>query len=295
MAVDDRDGAAAVDCSRATDRCSPLGATVVTCTASDAAGNTATASFTVTILHSTPKVVADSFSVPEDSPGTLLDVLANDSNPDGDPVIVTGVGPASHGSTSFSSSGVTYTPAADYAGPDSFTYSASDGFGGTATGTVSVTVTGVNDAPVNAVPGPQATPVNQRLFFSQARGNPVSVGDVDAGSDPLRLALSASNGTLTLGNRSGLTFLSGDGVADATLSFTGTLASLNAALEGMSFAPRAGYTGPASLTLNTSDLGHSGAGGTRTDIDAVSISVGVWADLAVTATDSPHGVAVAPT
>ena len=49
--------------------------------------------------------------------------------------------------------GLTYTPNADYFGPDSFTYTISDGNGGSDTATVNITVTNVNDPPVaNAGP-----------------------------------------------------------------------------------------------------------------------------------------------
>ena len=41
-----------------------------------------------------------------------------------------------------------FTPAANYAGPATFTYTVSDGNGGTDTGTVNITVDPVNDAPV---------------------------------------------------------------------------------------------------------------------------------------------------
>src|SRR5207249_5891036 len=55
---------------------------------------------------------------------------------------------ATHGTVTFTATGVSYTPAANYNGPDSFTYTIGDGNGGTASATVSVTVTSVNDNPV---------------------------------------------------------------------------------------------------------------------------------------------------
>ena len=74
-------------------------------------------------------------------------MLANDTDVDGDTLTVTGSTNGAHGTVTCTTAGVcTYTPAANYNGPDCFTYTVSDGHGGTATGTVSVTVTPVNDA-----------------------------------------------------------------------------------------------------------------------------------------------------
>ena len=47
----------------------------------------------------------------------------------------------------------------------------------------------------------------------------------------------------------------GDGTDDATMTFSGTIADVNAALDGLTFTPTASYTGPASLRIQTSDLG----------------------------------------
>src|SRR6185295_13825674 len=52
-----------------------------------------------------------------------------------------------HGSVTLSAGAVSYKPVADYFGGDTFTYTIGDGNGGSAVGTVSVTVTGINDAP----------------------------------------------------------------------------------------------------------------------------------------------------
>ena len=77
--------------------------------------------------------------------------LFRDHDADGVPALfVASVGTAAHGTVAIdpSSTSVTYSPGADYNGPDSFTYVVDDGLGGTDTGTVSVTVTPTNDPPV---------------------------------------------------------------------------------------------------------------------------------------------------
>ncbi len=70
-----------------------------------------------------------------------IDVLANDTDPDGDVLVVSGVTQASQGTVTITAAGeVRYTPAAGFSGRDSFTYEIDDGQSGNATGTVSVTV-----------------------------------------------------------------------------------------------------------------------------------------------------------
>ena len=69
-----------------------------------------------------------------------IDVLANDTDIDGDALSIQGVGLPSNGTASVSAGEITYTPDADYNGTDSFSYTVSDGNGGTDTATVTVTV-----------------------------------------------------------------------------------------------------------------------------------------------------------
>ena len=65
---------------------------------------------------------------------------ANDTDPEGNGLSVTDVSGASHGTPSYNGNTISYAPAADYLGADSFTYTVSDG-SGTDTGTVNVMVT----------------------------------------------------------------------------------------------------------------------------------------------------------
>jgi hypothetical protein len=70
-----------------------------------------------------------------------VNVLANDSDPDNDPLTVTGASTPAHGTAVVNGDNtVTYTSATGYSGPDTFSYAISDGHGGTASATVSVTV-----------------------------------------------------------------------------------------------------------------------------------------------------------
>jgi len=79
----------------------------------------------------------------------------------------------------------------------------------------------------------------------------------------------------------------------------GTIAAINAALNGMRFTPPSGFSGPTGLTITTTtnDQGQSGAGGPLSDTDTVPITVGpdASANLAVTMTDAPDPVAVGNT
>ena len=70
-----------------------------------------------------------------------ITVLANDSDPDGDPLTVTATTSPARGSVVINADRtVTYTPSARFQGTDTFGYTLSDGRGGTTTATVTVTV-----------------------------------------------------------------------------------------------------------------------------------------------------------
>ncbi|MEQ1670697.1 MAG: Ig-like domain-containing protein, partial [Hyphomicrobium sp.] len=94
-------------------------------------------------------------TTPEDAPlnGTLT---ATDV--DGDPLTFSKASDPAHGTVTVRPDGTyTYTPAANYNGPDSFTYTVSDGHGGTVTKTVAIVVTPVNDAPAVSTITPPAS------------------------------------------------------------------------------------------------------------------------------------------
>jgi len=153
------------------------------------------------------------------------------------------------------------------------TLTVSDGVNPSAPETVTINVGSVNEAPVNSTPGPQVTGEDTPLVFSAGGGNPVTISDVDAGSNPVLVTLTATNGTLTLGGTAGLTFGTGDGVADGTMTFVGTISQINSALDGLQFDPTANYNGPATIDITVDDQGNIGSGGARTDLDTIDITV----------------------
>ena len=109
---------------------------------------TVTVSITVNAINDAPVAVDDPAATNEDTPVTV-DVLANDSDVDGDGLSVDSVTQPVNGSVVNNGTDVTYTPDADFNGTDSFTYTVTDG-SLTDTATVTVTVAAVNDAPVAA-------------------------------------------------------------------------------------------------------------------------------------------------
>jgi len=153
---------------------------------------------------------------------------------------------------------LTYTPAANASGMASHHHRADGQRRGADTSagqTFNIVVNSSNDAPVNTVPGTQSVIENSSLTFSAANGNAISIADVDAGTNAVQVQLTATNGVITLSGISGLSFTVGDGTADSTMTFTGTIANINAALNGMVFTPTPGYFGAASVAIATNDQG----------------------------------------
>ncbi|HEY6170224.1 MAG TPA: tandem-95 repeat protein, partial [Verrucomicrobiae bacterium] len=179
---------------------------------------TGTVSITVSPINDAPVANNQSVTTPED---TATNLVVTGSDVDSASLAYAVLAGPSHGSLGTmnpTSGAVTYTPAADYNGPDSFTFTVSDGslF---ATGAVSITVSPVNDRPVandQSVSTPQESPKNLVLTGS----------DVETGS---------------------LSF------AILTNPARGGLSGLNASSGAVTYTPAFDYIGPDSFTFTVSD------------------------------------------
>jgi VCBS repeat-containing protein len=104
-----------------------------------------------------PVALGDPFTLNEDTP-TVLNVLANDTDADGDSLSVVNLSEPANGTLSLVDGILTYTPDSNFFGSDSFTYQASDGSELSDVVTVNLTIDSVNDLPV-AVDDPDVTAV----------------------------------------------------------------------------------------------------------------------------------------
>jgi hypothetical protein len=111
-------------------------------TITDGNGGTATAPVSVTVTpgqNQPPVAAADSASTASGTPVTI-NVLANDTDANGDPLSVISVTNGARGTVANNGVSVTYTPNAGTSGTDLFSYTVADGRGGTASGSVTVNV-----------------------------------------------------------------------------------------------------------------------------------------------------------
>jgi filamentous hemagglutinin family protein len=109
---------------------------------------------TITLTNGLPVGVADTATTTRDV-AVIINVLANDSDPDGDALMVEDFGNPAHGTLTQNPDGTfTYTPAEDFVGADSFTYSATDNLNSSAALTVAITVN-----PPFVPPAPTVSPV----------------------------------------------------------------------------------------------------------------------------------------
>ncbi|MAM61271.1 MAG: hypothetical protein CMH11_07250, partial [Maritimibacter sp.] len=159
------------------------GTDTFTYTIQDDKGATDTATVTVSVgmgPMNTVDAVDDSYDIDEDTT-LIVDLTANDSDPQGDDFSVTSVGTPANGTATLNPDGtVTYKPNQDYTGTDSFTYTVTDDKGATDTATVTVNMAPVNDAPdaeddITVIE--EGTPVNIDVLAN----------DEDADNDPLTI------------------------------------------------------------------------------------------------------------
>ncbi len=191
----------------------------MTYTVSDGAGGVATGTLTITVtaVNDAPVAGKDTATTRQDTPVTV-DVLANDSDVDGNPLTVTAAS-AGNGSVVINADGtLTYTPNANFNGTDTVTYTVSDGQGGVVTGTLTITVTAVNDAPE----------VIGETTLNTSVNTPVSVNVLDnsrdVDGDPLTVtSISVTNGRVLVNAGGMMTYIpnpgfSGTDVVSYTLS-----------------------------------------------------------------------------
>jgi hypothetical protein len=167
-----------------------------------------------------------------------------------------------------------YTPHANFAGADSFTFVVyevnADGSIGLVSehASVSITVNAVNDAPTHTVPGDRVGNEDVPLVI---RG--IAVHDVDAGDGAVQVSLSVASGTLTI-DPAVLGGGTASGNGSGTVVLTGSLDEINAVLaRGVTYVGHPDFNGRDSLVVFTSDLGNSGAGGALTARSEVAIHV----------------------
>jgi hypothetical protein len=218
----------------------------------DEHGGTVAGKVRVTTPNAAPVAATDTVTAASAwsaSTPTRIDVLANDSDPNGDTLTVTAVTQPSHGTAALTGGVVSYTPVVGYAGPDAFGYTISDGHGGTATGTVTITVGALPDR------APVAHDDEATADAAWSSPSPVTVDVLANDTDP-----------------------DGDMLS---LASVGDAAHGTAAIESgrLRYTPDTGFSGQDTVTYVVSD------GRGLTDSGTVTITVGPLPDRAPVAHD----------
>jgi len=125
------------------------------------------------------------------------------------------------------------------------------------------------------------------VAFNTLSGTSISIADIDAGGQAVQVTITAggwlpgiASGTLSLGSTAGLAFSVGDGTGNDNMTFTGTVAAVNAALQTLTYTPRKFFNGPTTVTVAVDDLGNTPAPN-RTGSGIVNIDVSLINDAPV--------------
>jgi T1SS-143 domain-containing protein len=153
---------------------------------------------------------------------------------------------------------------------ETFTYKLVDGDGDTKTADLVLNLKAVNDGPVNTVPASLNAFEDTELAIAG-----VQINDVDAGNGSLTVKLEVQEGELKIGSTVG-----------STITLTGTVAEINAALLGLKYKGDLNFNGADQLKITTTDNGNTGIGGAKSDVDTVAINVAAVNDAPVLTPDA---------
>jgi large repetitive protein len=192
--------------------------------------NVATVSLTVRSINDAPVALAQSVSTDEDIP---VSITLMGTDVDGDSLTYTVVQPPAHGTLSGAFPNLTYLPAANYNGPDSFTFQVNDGQVDSNPSTISITVQPFDDAPVA---------VAQSVTLDED-SSPVSITLVGTDAD-------------------------GDNSLTYTVVQQPTHGTLSGTLPDLTYQPAANYHGPDSFTFQVTD-----SSGVTSNVATVSLTV----------------------
>ena len=260
--------------------------------------STATVSITVNPVNDDPDANNDTAAVAEDSTSNVIDLIANDSDPDGDALEIQSVRGEDPGATVTIVAGnqaINYAPPPDYFGTDVLSYTVTDNNGGTAIAAVIINVNNVQDSPV-ANPDPDA---GNAAFYSTNEDTSVvltdpNVGvlandtDVDNREGPANAGLTVSNAdTLSAAGVSVSVATDGTFVYDLA-SNPGAFGVLNAgdtATDTFTYFASDGQSTPSDATVTITISGVNDAPVAADDTDTTDEDVAVTIDVLANDTD----------
>ncbi|MDQ7015496.1 MAG: DUF4347 domain-containing protein, partial [Gammaproteobacteria bacterium] len=193
--------------------------------------------------------------------------------------------------------GVNFNATPNFVGAATLTLTTSDqnagaqglGGAGITTNVIDIGVAGVNDAPVNSLPAVALNVVEDTpLVMTVAGGTAVQVSDVELGTAGImQVSLLVDSGTLSLAQVNGLTFTAGSavlGAANPSMTFSGSVTDVNAALDGLTYTPVANFNGAVNLQISSNDLnaaGAQGSGGALTTLNNLALNVSAVNDAPI--------------
>jgi len=213
----------------------------------------ATVTITVTSTNQPPVAVNDTESTDEDT-AVIVNILGNDSDPDGDDINVcmqTGDGEPSNGSVSVNSIGtITYTPDSGFVGTDSFTYTICDEDGEMDQATVTITIISTNVPPI-AVNDSENTDEGTAVTID------VLNNDSDSNGDDINVCMQTgdgepSNGFISINANGTITYTPNDGYVGSD-SFTYTICDEDGEMDQATVTINISSTNEPPIAVNDSE------------------------------------------